>query len=1122
MWDASTGTEQRLLGGHKGLIWRLAISPDGKMAASASMDGTVKLWDLGTSELLATFAGRSDMPRSTAFSPDGKVLAVGTEDGALEFWDVVARKRRLTLPAHFAPAVALAYSPDGKLLASGAGWSTSKGPGCVTLWDVTLEPPQPIFTAPHTHDAAFSPDSKLLATCGSQGATVWSVPSGERTATFESRHSTVISLAFSPDGTRWSSAVTTGTSSCGNLQRGRRAPLACISARFTMSRTFPQGDLVASAGDDGAVKLWHTALHEDVTTFTHDKGIRCLAFTPDSKRLVVGSASTTQLLDAATGKKTIALPVGQVVHAASADADLLAAWGTDGKCTIWDVAAERVQTVLPIGSNLAGASFSRDGKTLVAWTDDAEGAGRVRLWDLDTSRVRFALKVDGFGKIFGAAFSPDGAALATCAQFGVVSFWDCATGQMRMTLQRSEGPTTSAHGIAFSNDGKLLATGNSEGLLRVWDVETGRLKASFKGHAESITVAAFSPDGKTLLSGSHDKTARLWDVATGQELLALKDHKSPVHLVAFAPDGNQIATASHNVVKLWFAATEPEATAFKQELDPNDAGSPRAAILWGDRLQEINRPQEAAIAYGMARDRLEKLAAALPEVPEYREELAYALLAPSMMTDPAPSLSKTHRRFDELWPTIPVDRQLQFLDALNVKGVARANENRLDRSIPIFEETVRLNRATRPDDAATFRSIANLGVIYWRAGRKPEGTRLLEEALAWAGKQPVPVASQFAWAADALALCYELEKQYAKAERLLREFLQRIEQQPGDAGTPTARLPAALGRNLLKQEKYAEAEATLREALRLEPRHPSALGLLNQALAGQGKPPQQPPPAPPVVKSPQELAQERLNEAQSLRQQKKYAEAEAALREAARLNPSWPTIHAVLGWTLREQRKNAEAELAFRQALRLVPESAHAHSGLGWALYDQGKFAEAAAAAGEAVRLEPTNGRNHQLLGWALLHSREFSEGELAFREGVRLKPDDAVGYHGLGCALFRQKKHHEAVEALRAALRLGFTDHRVHDILGWALVEDGQHAEAETAFREVVRLQPDLASGYFGLGRALVEQKKFADAEAVLRETLKREPSHPWAGMLLDQALVGQGKSAETKEKQENSSQED
>src|SRR5262249_31896434 len=169
--------------------------------------------------------------------------------------------------------------------------------------------------------------------------------------------------------------------------------------------------------------------------------------------------------------------------------------------------------------------------------------------------------------------------------------------------------------------------GNGEGIGRVWTVETGELKESFKGHADEIQSVAFSPNDSTLLSGSADRTARLWDVITGQELLTLKGHKFPVHLVAFAPDGKRLATASHDwVLNLWLAATEPEAAAFRMELDPDDPDSPKAQIDAAARLWQIGRHAAAEQAYHNALARLEKLTVASPTVPEYRDALVNSWL----------------------------------------------------------------------------------------------------------------------------------------------------------------------------------------------------------------------------------------------------------------------------------------------------------------------------------------------------------------------------------------------------------------------------------------------------------------------------------------------------------------
>jgi WD40 repeat protein/serine/threonine protein kinase/Flp pilus assembly protein TadD len=628
VWDVTTGKERAVLTAHNTCIWRLAISSDGRMVASANNDHTVKLWDLGTSELLATLTAGAPV-RSVDFSPDGKVLAAGTEDGALELWDVGARKQRLTLEAHGAPAIALAYSPDGKMLATGAGWNTSRGKGGVKVWDVTSDPPRIVFQAPDGTFAdysAFSPDSKFLATCHF-GVKVWNVPSGELKATFASPGSNIESVAFSADGKTLVLGCHDRTVKLWEFATGAARTVGVHLGPVDAVAVVPRSDLLASGSNDSTVKLWHAGPPQDAASFAARSAIRSLAFTPDSKLLVVGSDHPTTVLDAATRKVTTTLAVGGVL-ATSADANRLATWAPDHKCVIWDVAAARAQAVLPVGPDVAGAAFSPDGKTLVTWIGDRAKmpSGGVRLWDLHTSRLRLTLNLADLGAsaydvLHCAAFSPDGRTLAIGRQGGAVTLWDPTTGQQRMTLQQREGPSIGAFAVAFSADGKMLAAGNNQGLLRLWNAETGQLQMSFKGHTDAIRSVAFSPDDRTLLSGSADRTARLWDVVTGQELLALKEHKYPVHLVAFAPDGKRLATASHNEVKLWLAATEPEATAFRMELDPDDPDSPQAHSDTAARLWQMGRAADAEKAYRTALTRLEKLAAASPMLPGYRDAL---------------------------------------------------------------------------------------------------------------------------------------------------------------------------------------------------------------------------------------------------------------------------------------------------------------------------------------------------------------------------------------------------------------------------------------------------------------------------------------------------------------------
>jgi periodic tryptophan protein 2 len=87
-WNLQTGKLLDIFTGHSGPVSALAFQSNGGMLASASWDGTVKLWDLYKDKVPTESLQHTSDVVCVTYRPDGKEICSGTIGGLLSFWDV--------------------------------------------------------------------------------------------------------------------------------------------------------------------------------------------------------------------------------------------------------------------------------------------------------------------------------------------------------------------------------------------------------------------------------------------------------------------------------------------------------------------------------------------------------------------------------------------------------------------------------------------------------------------------------------------------------------------------------------------------------------------------------------------------------------------------------------------------------------------------------------------------------------------------------------------------------------------------------------------------------------------------------------------------------------------------
>lgn len=562
---------------HEAGVSGISTSPNGESVATASLDGTVRVWradGTGKTKVFRASAGRSDYPEirpqvdmspdgariaatwldgsarirdlrtgmemtlappdshylavalrvvqgvylSVRFSPDGTRLVTGSSDGTARIWDVQSGKELSVLDGHLAEVRHAGFSPDGRRVV------TASSDGTARIWSTDGEGEPIVFE----HDsrvlwASFSPDgTRIVTSCANKTARIWRADGGGNPLVLQGHEAPVMSAVFSPDGTQVLTGSADGTARMWRSD-GLAEALVFSGHEFSALQAVFGGDgqHIATASLDGTARVWRTET-EPLILRTR-MGAVLMEFSPDSRRLLTVHPYTSEI------------------------------WDLEGKSN--PILLERFDPPRPAqGFIHVATKYSHDGRwvlTLGCRYCYGEGggepyAGPVYLWPADGTRGPLIFG-SGTGVIW-ADVSDDGTRLAITFVDSTLRIYSTDDPSQPLSVRRVCDPGC----VDISPDGQHIAVACSDTTVRIYEMTDSGHPVVLDCPEPLSWNMYFSPNGKQIVTGGQGNDLLLWSIDGIGEPQVLGGHTGLVFCSSFNSDGRILASGSADgTARIW-------------------------------------------------------------------------------------------------------------------------------------------------------------------------------------------------------------------------------------------------------------------------------------------------------------------------------------------------------------------------------------------------------------------------------------------------------------------------------------------------------------------------------------------------------------------------------------------
>ncbi|MEQ6119114.1 caspase family protein [Reichenbachiella sp. MALMAid0571] len=534
--------------GHKGIVWDMSLTSDGKHIITAGQDKTVKIWDVENDfeqrgEILGYISSENyGSVYAARVSPNLKYIATtgffGDRDHRkqimdIRIYDYSTKKIIGILEGHADVMSALRWSADSRYLISASRDYS------VRIWDIETQQLKVLLKG-HGDQVNSADIFGNHVVTGSKDNLImlWDINTGANMATSFDHLDQVRQVVFDPSGKY---IISGGSDNQINIYNSSLQYMNGLSLKQTASAMSfsANGNYLLTGFNDGSVQVFEFSdgnLTEIATTKSHTGGfVAGVVMTKNNQIISVGGADgnlvVSQFIDGKMKEIMRKTPSNQKVWGASLNGDLMV-FSTESESFMLGTNVYQFNK----GFNFVSRDYEDLDKTEDFITMTMGKGLSNRTASFKGKKYDFRAPIVQMGALYASevsdkivvTYNPPGEDTSWHEQKG--KYTGFKSGQIVTQVY----DRTKIYGFTFTPD-SLLIVGGSSGYLKAFNLN-GKVVSELFGHEDVVFTVNMSQDEKWILTGSHDQSIRIWDAS----LVGKQKSLVPTATCFFSNDGEWI------------------------------------------------------------------------------------------------------------------------------------------------------------------------------------------------------------------------------------------------------------------------------------------------------------------------------------------------------------------------------------------------------------------------------------------------------------------------------------------------------------------------------------------------------------------------------------------------------